>query len=245
MNSEQIAKNITRTEKEISELEERNSKLEQELFEIKKNHKALISDEGQEKIQKLTSSREIIKEVIEEKREKLDALQIELETAQKEEAMSSYEGECVALARRAEEAKDEFLMMLKELDSELFDKLVSISKKRVEWKKAAEKFIQTITKIEPSFRTVSLRDDTPEHEEARRELLQRIDEKAGSTDAARTEIFLSPHHYREVTLSGSGHGIDAKTPADLVDLAIRAHNIAEREAEVERVAKEREQLQEA
>ena len=88
MNTEKINEQINRIEKEVGELEKRNTKLEQELFEIKKNHKALISDEGEEKIQKLTSSREIIKEVIEEKRGKLEALEIELQEAQKEEANS-------------------------------------------------------------------------------------------------------------------------------------------------------------
>ncbi|WP_020404322.1 hypothetical protein [Gracilimonas tropica] len=88
MNSEKITNQINRTEKEVGELEKRNTKLERELYEIKNDHEDLISDEGQEKIKKIKSSREIIKEAIEEKREKLESLQIQLQEAQKKEANS-------------------------------------------------------------------------------------------------------------------------------------------------------------
>lgn len=232
MNTEQIQKNITRTEKEIGELEERNTKLEQELFEIKKNHKALISDEGQEKVQKLTSSREIIKEVIEEKREKLEALEIELQEAKKEEAKQGCFEACVEATREAAEAKDAYLELVKEVDAGLHEKLLKIADLRAQWSRANKAFIESAIKFEPTFR--HNQNETGDSEQIRSEFLQSVDEKAGvSSKHARTELFLPWRSYREIVLGGADYKLDLKTPMTSMVEKVALERVRAKERELQ------------
>ncbi|MEX2605508.1 MAG: hypothetical protein WD361_14955 [Gracilimonas sp.] len=199
-NSEKITQQITESEKEISELEQRNQKIEEDLFKIKKDHKTLVSDEGQAEIQSLTSSREIIKEVLEEKSERLEALNVDLEDAQKEETKANAVDEAAKIAKEAEQIKDEYLKLVKEIDDELYQKLVKLSQVRTEWKVLTERFIKLAQQIEPTF---SVRiEESEESEENRKNFLTKVDQKAGvSSEHARSELFISFHHYQDININ--------------------------------------------
>lgn len=218
-NSEKITKQITQIEKEISELEERNQEIDEDIFSIKKDHKVLVSDKGQAEIQSLTSSREIIKEVLEEKAERLEALKLELEEAEKEEVRQGYFDECVNLAKEAESTKNEYLKLVKEVDEEFYQKLLQIADLKAKWKQANDAFIEFAISLEPTFDY--RKEDSPEKEAARKEFIKAVDEKAGVlSEHARTEVHLSFRHFREVSIDTNQYAIETKVP--IKELAERA-----------------------
>ncbi|WP_020404321.1 hypothetical protein [Gracilimonas tropica] len=227
---EKIKKNITQVETEIKDLEAKYSELEEKLFQKKKDAKAILSNEGEKEIQNLISHRQIVTEALEERREHLEELQQQLIQAEAKAARKNHFQTCVELAKQAEDAKCNYLEKVKELDNELYEKLLAVFDEKMKWKQAAETFMQTADKVAPGFKTTTKTDNDSEAEAERKTFIQQVEAEAGiSTEAARTDFFLSYRFYRDTSPSGTKYKLDLKTP--IASLAEKADLKRSREKE--------------
>ncbi|MEL7832764.1 hypothetical protein [Fodinibius sp. Rm-B-1B1-1] len=198
--TEEITTDINKLESEVNELETRRDELEDQLSEIKDDYSMLMdAKEVQEKISNVTTTRELISEAIQERKEKLNELRAEREKVESKEVREQRLQRCIELAQKADAANKEYRKLFEQLDEDLLDKMLAIAKKQKEWANAANTFLTIANKLEPAIKTRHEPEDMTraELEEAAKSLIEEIEE-AGNVDtgAAITEIYCDYKYYR-------------------------------------------------
>ncbi|MFH5884086.1 hypothetical protein ACG2F4_07225 [Halalkalibaculum sp. DA3122] len=196
----EITTDIEQLETEVEELESKKQELNDQLSEIKDDYSMLLdADEVQEKISNITTNREIISEAIQERYNKLEELNAELEKAESKEVREQRLQRCIELAKKADSANKEYRKLFEDLDEELLDKMLAIAKAQQRWANAANTFLTIANKLEPAIKTTYEPEDMTmaELEAAAESLIEEVEETGNvDTGAVRTEIYCDYKYYR-------------------------------------------------
>jgi hypothetical protein len=191
----EINKEIIKNQQQIRKLEKRAEGLDADLQAIKDKITEIPEKKYKKEITDITSTREVVKESIQDRRNALEALEIEFREAKSTEAREDAFNSCAKLTKKAEanrKRQNELVKKFDKIAGEIIGELADIN---ADWKNTVSRFLQHATSLEPTFRAKAndklTREEQAERETIRNELLERIEDKAGvSSGAARLEGYV-------------------------------------------------------
>lgn len=192
-------KQLKKIKDELATIEERRKTVSNELSELKQG---MLSEwdnpEARAELKALKSDKDILDEVIQEKKELIQDLEEQLTLEEEQEAAEKQFQNLCDLATEAEQFESKYREQFKELDKVLKEKILSLITVRSKWKQKATEFMSTADKMGRGFRQTthfSLTKAGKTDEIGRDQLIEALEDEGVNLDAAMSNFVLNSEYY--------------------------------------------------
>ena len=189
--SSTLKTHITKTEKEIKQLEKRKDKLNSKIQDIQDSILDLSDDEAQKELGALTSTREVTAGAIQDRHQRIETLQVELAKAEEIEASQQAFDDIVELTKKAHDLVEQRNEIHRWANGILEKKMLEYADNWSEWVATVRQYTGLVPKLEPSFsQSFDIPvEDREMHREKREKVIKEIEEAANlSTQPLRNDL---------------------------------------------------------
>jgi predicted nucleic acid-binding Zn-ribbon protein len=149
--SSTLKTHITKTEKEIKQLEKRKDKLNSKIQDIQDSILDLSDDEAQKELGALTSTREVTAGAIQDRHQRIESLNVELAKAKEIEQAEDAFNDIVELTKKAHELVEQRNNIHRWANEVLEKKMLEYADNWSQWIATVKQYTELIPKLEPSF----------------------------------------------------------------------------------------------